>query len=117
MSRSRQTRSWAEFALVVVSLANVVGFIRVFADFTFLPVLATTVVAAHLLAVGCRRLGWSTIVSFVVSAGGLAIAAPLLLVRDTTWYGLPTHLSWTTIRLDLVDAWDQFSGREGSGPR
>ena len=37
------------------------------------------------------------------------IAAPLLLVRDTTWYGLPTHLSWTTIRLDLVDAWDQFS--------
>ena len=71
--------------------------------------LATTAVAAHLLAVGCRRLGWSTIVSFVVSAGGLAIAAPLLLVRDTTWYGLPTHLSWTTVRLDLVDAWDQFS--------
>ena len=109
MSRARQTRSWAELALVVVSLANVLGFIRVFVDFTFLPVLATTAVAAHLLALGCRRLGWGTIVSFVVSAGGLAIAAPLLLVRDTTWYGLPTHLSWTTIRLDLVDAWNQFS--------
>ena len=109
MSRSRVTRTSAELALVGVSLANVVGFIRVFADFTFLPVLATTVVAAHLLAVGCRRLGWGTIVSCVVSAGGLAIAAPLLLVRDTTWYGLPTHLSWTTIRLELVDAWNQFS--------
>ncbi len=109
MSRSRVTRTSAELALVGVSLANVIGFIRVFADFTFLPVLATTVVAAHLLAVGCRRLGWGTIVSCVVSAGGLAIAAPLLLVRDTTWYGLPTHLSWTTIRLELVDAWNQFS--------
>ncbi|HTN79132.1 MAG TPA: DUF3488 and transglutaminase-like domain-containing protein, partial [Acidimicrobiales bacterium] len=109
MSRSKVTRSWAEIALIAVSLANVVGFIRVFVDFTFLPVLATTVVAAHLLALGCRRLGWGTIVSFLVSAGGLAIAAPLLLVRDTTWYGLPTHLSWTTIRLELVDAWNQFS--------
>ena len=78
MSRSRVTRTSAELALVAVSLANVIGFIRVFADFTFLPVLATTVVAAHLLAVGCRRLGWGTIVSCVVSAGGLAIAAPLL---------------------------------------
>ncbi len=29
--------------------------------------------------------------------------------RDTTWYGLPTGLTWTTIRLDLVAAWDQFS--------
>ncbi len=109
MSRSRVTRTWAEVALVAVSIANVLGFIRVFVDFTFLPVLATTAVAAHLLAVGCRRLGWGTIVSFFVSAGGLAIAAPLLLVRDTTWYGLPTHLSWSTIRLDLVDAWNQFS--------
>ena len=99
-----------------MSLANVIGFIRVFADFTFLPVLATTVVAAHLLAVGCRRLGWGTIVSCVVSAGGLAIAAPLLLVRDTTWYGLPTHLSWTTIRLELVDAWNQFSTAKAPVP-
>jgi transglutaminase-like putative cysteine protease len=109
MSRSRITRSWAELALVGVSIANVLGFIRVFVDFTFLPVLITGVVAAHLLALGCRRLGWGTIVSGVVSAGGLAVAAPLLLVRDTTWYGLPTHLSWTTIRLELVDAWNQFS--------
>ena len=46
MSRSRVTRTSAELALVGVSLANVIGFIRVFADFTFLPVLATTVVAA-----------------------------------------------------------------------
>ncbi len=109
MSRSRKTRSWAELALVALSLANVIGFIRVFVDFTFLPVLVTTAVAAHLLALGCRRLGWGTIVSSVVSAGGLALVAPLLLVRDTTWYGLPTHLSWTTIRLDLVDAWNHFS--------
>jgi transglutaminase-like putative cysteine protease len=116
MSRSRVTRTSAELALVGVSLANVLGFIRVFADFTFLPVLATTVVAAHLLAVGCRRLGWGTIVSCVVSAGGLAIAAPLLLVRDTTWYGLPTHLSWTTIRLELVDAWNQFSTAKAPVP-
>ncbi|HMK11602.1 MAG TPA: hypothetical protein VK461_08485, partial [Acidimicrobiales bacterium] len=88
MSRSNVTRSWAEIALVAVSLANVIGFIRVFDDFTFLPVLATTVIAAHLLALGCRRLGWGTIVSLLVSAGGLALTAPLLLVRDTTWYGL-----------------------------
>ncbi len=116
MSRSRVTRSWAELALVAVSIANVLGFIRVFIDFTFLPVLATAAVAAHLLAIGCRRLGWGTIVSFFVSAGGLAVAAPLLLVRDTTWYGLPTHLSWSTIRLDLVDAWNQFSAAKAPVP-
>ena len=109
MSRSRVTKTWAEVALLVVSIANVLGFIRVYEDFTFLPVLATAAISAHLLAVGCRRIGWGTILSAVASAGGLAIIGPLLLVRDTTWYGLPTGLTWTTIRLDLVDAWDQFS--------
>ena len=44
-----------------------------------------------------------------MSAGGLALIGPLLLARDTTWYGLPTGLTWTTIRLDLLDAWDQFA--------
>ena len=109
MSRAKVTKTWAEVALLVVSLANVLGFIRVFEDFTFVPVLATTAISAHLLAVGCRRVGWGTILSAIVSAGGLALIGPLLIARDTTWYGLPTGLTWTTIRLDLLDAWDQFA--------
>ena len=115
MSRAKVTKTWAEVALLVVSLANVLGFIRVFEDFTFVPVLATTAISAHLLAVGCRRVGWGTILSAIVSAGGLALIGPLLLARDTTWYGLPTGLTWTTIRLDLARRVGSVRGRESPG--
>lgn len=103
------TLVWAEAGLVGVSIGVVFGFARVFTDWSFLPVLVSAALAAHMLAIGCRRLGWNLGLSLLTSTGGLALFGSLLLYRDTTWYGLPQRPTWDIAGDQLRAAWDQFS--------
>lgn len=98
-----------ELALVVLTLVTAVGYARVFAGWDWLLDLATLALASHLLALACRRAGWSTLTSTVAGLAGLAVALSLVFYQDVSAYGLPTRRTWERAGTDLSDAWTAFA--------
>lgn len=85
----------AELALVVVHLTVAYGFVRLYQGRSFLGDLVAVVVAAHLLAAGCRRLRVPVLLTAVIAVAGGAVALTVLLLPDTArWGALPTAATW-----------------------
>jgi transglutaminase-like putative cysteine protease len=98
----------AELALLALSVVTAFGFVRLFDGWSWFAPLLLAAVAAHLIAVGARRRGWSLGVSAAVSLAGLAAFVALVRYPDTTWFGLPTADTWHTVTNDLSLSWDHF---------
>ncbi|MGH9184683.1 MAG: transglutaminaseTgpA domain-containing protein, partial [Acidimicrobiales bacterium] len=98
----------AEAGLVLVSLASVLTFWRLFADRSFLVPLATLAIAAHLVMTLCRRSGIGLPVTGVVAAVAAAFTHAWVLYPATTTYGVPTSRTLDVVTTDLEIAWDQF---------
>ena len=98
----------AELYLLLVHLAVVAGFGRVYVDASFAPTLTIFVVAAHVLAAGGRRLRTPWWVMLGVALGGAALLSTWLLFGDTTAYGLPTGATWDGAREATTIARSQF---------
>ncbi|HEX4820054.1 MAG TPA: transglutaminaseTgpA domain-containing protein [Acidimicrobiales bacterium] len=109
MSRTvRPLLPFAEGALVVLSLAVVLSFARLFNDGSFFPKLAAFALVAHGTAIVARRLGWSLPASAALSLLALGITIGLALYPDTTILGLPTADTLSAARADFADVWTQF---------
>ncbi|MDP9006097.1 MAG: DUF3488 and transglutaminase-like domain-containing protein [Actinomycetota bacterium] len=79
-----------EVALSAVTAAAVVGLGRLFEDASFLvPVLAFAL-AGHAVAAGCRRAGLSGAATTAVGTGVLVAAVSILLLPQSTRFGIPT---------------------------
>lgn len=98
-----------EVALVVVTLALVFGFSRVFVDRSFFWRMAAFAVVAHGLAVGVRRMGRGILLSTVASLVGLAVTIGVVLYNSTTRFLLPTWSTRDAARTDLQGAWKLFT--------
>lgn len=103
MTRSRSIPWWAELPLISVSVATVLGFIRVYDSWAFLGPLLGFALGAHVLAIAARRLRIPALAAVVIALGGAAVAAGLILFPRTTAFGLPTSATWTAAG-DAVDA-------------
>nr|MDP9020052.1 transglutaminaseTgpA domain-containing protein [Actinomycetota bacterium] len=80
----------AEVSLATLTVASVVGLIRLFDDASFLVAVLPFVITGHVVAASCRRAslpGWFTA---AIAAGGLVVGVSVLLLPDTTTYGIPT---------------------------
>ncbi|MEO6989426.1 MAG: DUF3488 and transglutaminase-like domain-containing protein [Aquihabitans sp.] len=88
----------SELALLLVHLAVVAGFGRVYVDGSFAPTLVTFVVVAHLLAAGGRRLPVPVWALTMVAVGGAVLLSTWLLFADTTAFGLPTGATWDAVQ-------------------
>lgn len=84
-----------ETALLLMHLAVVGGFARLYADGSFLVELVVFVVVAHVLAVACRRTELPARVAALVAVAGAALTATWLLFPDTTRFGLPGTETWS----------------------
>ena len=73
-----------ELALVGVTASIIVGFGRLFVDWSFLPELLLLGAASHGLAILVRRMGRGVIVSALVSLAGLIVVGSIALYADTT---------------------------------
>ncbi|MBX3313640.1 MAG: transglutaminase domain-containing protein [Actinobacteria bacterium] len=103
----------AEAALLLVHLAVVAGFVRLYEDWSFAPDLVVAVVVAHVLAALSRR--WLPApAAALVAVGGLALTVAWLLFPDTTTAGLPGTATWDALVAALRDGRDTF--REVTAP-
>jgi transglutaminase-like putative cysteine protease len=81
--------------LLLVHLAVVGGFARLYADGSFLIELVVFVVVAHVLAVACRRAELPAPAAALVAVAGAALTATWLLFPNTTRFGLPGTETWS----------------------
>jgi transglutaminase-like putative cysteine protease len=108
VSPRRQIPWWAELPLVAVSVATVVGFIRVYDGWSFLGPLLAFALGAHVAAIACRRLRAPAPLVVLVAVGGTALAVAWILFPETTTLGLPTLDTWRAARESLELARDQY---------
>ena len=83
-----------EVALTAVTVAAVVGLARVFADASFLVPVLSFALAGHALAALCRRTRRSAAVTSAVELVVLVAAASIVLLPESTWFGIPTGSTW-----------------------
>ncbi|CAN5849165.1 hypothetical protein BH23ACT2_BH23ACT2_08410 [soil metagenome] len=106
----------SETALLLVHLAVVGGFARLYADGAFLVELVAFVVVAHVLAVACRRAALPAPAVALVAVTGAAVAASWLLFSDTTRFGLPSTETWAVATEALRVGRDQFGEVQAPAP-
>ncbi|MCU1372188.1 MAG: hypothetical protein JWO77_3382 [Ilumatobacteraceae bacterium] len=108
MRRRHQIPWWAELPLAAVSVATVVGFIRVYDGWDFLGPLLAFALGAHAVAIACRRLRAPAPLVVVVALGGAAVAVGWILFPETTAAGIPTPATWSAAGEALRFARDQY---------
>ena len=108
MARSRAIPWWAELPLVAVSVATVIGFLRLYDGWTFLTDLLAFALGAHVLAIACRRLRAPAPLVVLAAIGGAALAVGWILFPDTTALGLPTGETWRAASASLREARQEY---------
>lgn len=88
----------SELALLGVHLAVVIGFSRLYDDWSFVGDLAAFTIGAHLLATVTRRRHLPVPLTVLVALGGAALMATWLLFPSSTRFGLPTAETWELAR-------------------
>ena len=102
----------AEILLVAVSVASLLGGLRLFDGGSFLaPVLGATLLA-HLLVALVRRAGRGVGLGAVVSAVGVAALVLWVHYPHTTRYGLPWRATLGALTGDFRGAWDVIAASE-----
>jgi transglutaminase-like putative cysteine protease len=99
---------WAEIPLVAVSVATVVGFMRIYNGWDFLGPLLAFALGAHATAIVCRRLRLPGVVVVAVAIVGTAFAVAWILFPATTSLGLPTADTWAAASASLRFARERY---------
>lgn len=108
MSGEGQRPLWAEVPLVLVHVAVVAGFARLYDDGSYLLPLLGFVLGAHVLAIACRRLNAPTGLTAAVAVAGGALAVTWILFPATARFGLPTTATWHAAAAALRQAREQY---------
>ena len=87
----RDTTVLPTLALTAVTVAVVVGFVRLFADGSFLVPLMATAVTGHAISWWGRRQDWPTALSAIATLAGVAVVATWTVLPETTFFGVPTR--------------------------
>ena len=97
-----------EVALTAVTVAAVVGLSRLFVDATYLvPVLAFAL-GGHAVATACRRFRLSGWLTTAVEGGVLVVAVSIVLLPETTRFGVPTGTTLAVASQQLSTALATF---------
>ncbi|CAN5129325.1 DUF3488 and transglutaminase-like domain-containing protein [soil metagenome] len=94
----------AEIALTLLTVAGVVGLTRLFDDTSFLLPVLLFAVGGHALAAACRRRGVAPGLVAALAVGILVGGIPLVLLPETTRFGIPTATTLSQAGQELGDA-------------
>ncbi|MBW3547265.1 MAG: DUF3488 and transglutaminase-like domain-containing protein [Actinobacteria bacterium] len=97
-----------EVTLAALTVASVVGLVRVFDDASFLLPVLPFAVTGHVVAASCRRASLPGWFAATMAAGGLVVGVSVLLLPGTTAYGIPTGASLTEALSQLAEAQAAF---------
>ena len=98
----------AEVSLCLVTLALVLNIGRLFIDNAYLPKLAVTAVAAHVLAAVRRRVSMPPVVSILLPIVGGVVLLTALHYPSQSTLGLPNGQVISALRTDMADAFGPF---------
>ncbi|MGZ4717243.1 MAG: transglutaminase TgpA family protein [Acidimicrobiales bacterium] len=98
----------AEIFLVLVTLAVVASFSRVFAGGDFATPLIVVTVATHLALLAARRKGLGLPVTAAITIPGFVVLASWIFFAQTTWFLLPTADTATAAHHALQSSWSSF---------
>lgn len=104
----------AETALAAVTVSIVIGFSRVFDDWSFLAPIVTISLGTHLIVAVMRRIGWGVTASAATCAVSWTLWVTWIWFPDTIRYGLPGPATVDAARIAVSTAWEAF--RELSAP-
>ena len=94
----------AEVALMLLTVAAVMGLTRLFDDASFLVPVLLFAIGGHILAIVCRRRGVTPGIAAALAIGIVAIGIPLVLLPETTRFGIPTRTTLSQAGQELGDA-------------
>jgi transglutaminase-like putative cysteine protease len=106
----------AELALVGVSASIVLGFSRLFDDWSYFWPLILTAAYAHLSTLVLRRRGWPIGASAIVTSAGWVLFATWTWFASTTAFLLPTPATWGAATDALRDSWAAFQELDAPVP-
>jgi transglutaminase-like putative cysteine protease len=98
----------AELSLTGATVVAVLALGRLFEDRPYVPKVVASAVAAHVIAIVCRRLGLTTALTFVVSAIGAVFVLSWVHLPETTNYGIPSSRTLDEAQTQLQEAWRAF---------
>jgi transglutaminase-like putative cysteine protease len=98
----------AEIFLVLVTLAVVASFSRVFAGGDYATPLIVVTLATHLSLLAARRKGLSLPVTAAITVPGYLVLVSWIFFAHTTWFLLPTADTLTAAREALQASWSSF---------
>ena len=96
----------AEILLVSVSVATLLGGLRLFSEGSFLAPVIGSALLAHLLVALLRRAGRGVGIGALVSLVGVAALALWVHYPHTTRYGVPRRATIEALSEDVRGAWD-----------
>jgi len=97
-----------EVALGAVTVAAVLGLVRLFNDAAFLVPALGAAAASHAVAAVVRRRGVAPLPAAGLSAAALGVVVTLGLLRGTTTFGIPGPATLRALAEQLADAWNRF---------
>lgn len=96
-----------ELSLFSVHVAVVLGFARLYDEWSFAPDLLVALVVAHVLAAVCRRLVPAPVAA-LVAVVGLALVGTWMLFPETAIFGFPSAETWEVASTAVSDARNAF---------
>jgi transglutaminase-like putative cysteine protease len=106
----------AEVSLVLLTLATVIGFGRVFADWSFLGPMIATALYTHGVCLVTRRRGYSVPVSGLIALPGFVLLCSWVFFFERTTLGIPTGSTVSAANEALSASWDAFQNVVAPAP-
>ena len=106
----------AEVSLVLLTLATVIGFGRVFADWSFLGPMVVVALYTHGVCVVTRRRGYSVPMAGLIAVPGFLLLCSWVFFFDRTAVGIPTGSTVSAAHDALTASWDAFQNVVAPAP-
>jgi transglutaminase-like putative cysteine protease len=115
-ARPRDTTVVPTIVITALTVAVVLGFVRLFADSSFLFPLLAAAITGHAIAWWGRRQEWPTAASAIATLMGVAVVAAWTILPETTFFGIPTRETLTVAGRELSLARTAFRSAVAPAP-
>ena len=100
---------WATSTLILLTLASVIGLVRVFLGHTWYGPVVVTAIGVHLVCWATRRFRLPLVVAATIDLGAGWLLVGWTLLPHSTTGGLPLGRTWTQLTAALRDAHNSFA--------
>ncbi|NNE72325.1 MAG: hypothetical protein HKN26_01540 [Acidimicrobiales bacterium] len=105
---NRRLAPLVEAASVLLSLAVIAGYARLFDSGSWVRPMVIMALASHGISIAARRLRLGLFLSTLLSFAGLIFTGTLVFYRGSSTFGIPNGATRAALRADLDTGWESF---------